>query len=167
MRLAIAEAARGASCSEVPVGAVLVLGGRVLSRGHNEPLRRHDPTAHAEVQALRKACRKLKNYRLPPGCDLYVTLEPCPMCVGAAIQARVRRIVYGAADPKAGAIDSVMAFPFARMNHRPEVKAGILADECGALLHRFFAPRRVKGQAHRPRPRPQQRPLAGGKTSKA
>ncbi len=142
MRLALAEADKASSRGEVPVGAVLVRGGKIISRGHNEPIRRHDPTAHAEILAIRKATIKLKNYRLPPGCDLYVTLEPCAMCVGAAVQARVGKIVYGASDPKAGAIESTMSFPFDRLNHRPAVKAGILAQECGALLQRFFASKR-------------------------
>ncbi|MBM3285489.1 MAG: nucleoside deaminase, partial [Candidatus Aminicenantes bacterium] len=104
MRLALAEAAKAAARGEVPVGAVLVSDGRVISRGHNQPLRSHDPTAHAEVVAIRKAGRKLKNYRLS-GCDLYVTVEPCAMCLGAAVQARVRTIVYGAPDAKAGAVE--------------------------------------------------------------
>ncbi|MGQ9671732.1 MAG: tRNA adenosine(34) deaminase TadA [Candidatus Aminicenantales bacterium] len=143
MRLALAEAIKAARRGEVPVGAVVVSKNRVLSRGHNEPVRRDDPTAHAEILAMRKASRKLKNYRLLD-CDLYVTIEPCVMCLGAAIQARVRKIIYGAADPKAGAIESTMSFPFGRLNHRPEVKAGVLAQECGALLQRFFARKRKK-----------------------
>ncbi len=144
MRLALAEAAKAAVKGEVPVGAVVVSKDKVLSRGHNEPLRRHDPTAHAEIVAIRKASRKLENYRLP-GCDLYVTIEPCAMCLGAALHSRVRRIVYGAPDPKAGAVESTMSFPFERLNHRPEVKGGILAQECATLLRRFFASKRKRG----------------------
>jgi len=146
MRLALAEAAKAAARGEVPVGAVLVSDGRVISRGHNQPLRSHDPTAHAEVVAIRKAGRKLKNYRLS-GCDLYVTVEPCAMCLGAAVQARVRTIVYGAPDAKAGAVESVASFPFERMNHRPAVRGGVLARQCGAALRHFFATRRKKASA--------------------
>ncbi len=143
MRLALIEAGKAAAKGEIPVGAVIVLENKVLSRGHNESIRRCDPTAHAEIVAIRKASRRQKNYRLP-GCDLYVTIEPCAMCLGAALQARVRKVVYGAPDPKAGAVESTMAFPFERMNHRPEVKGGVLAQECGALLGRFFAPKRKR-----------------------
>jgi tRNA(adenine34) deaminase len=143
MRQALAEAEKSWKKGEIPVGAVLVREGKVFSRGHNESLSRSDPTAHAEVTALRKAGRKRKNYRLPD-CDLYVTLEPCAMCLGAVVQARIRRLVYGAADPKAGAVRSMMRFPFARTNHRPEVRGGILAGECGQLLTGFFRARREK-----------------------
>jgi tRNA(adenine34) deaminase len=143
MRQALAEAEKSWKKGEIPVGAVLVREGKVFSRGHNESLSQSDPTAHAEVTALRKAGRKSKNYRLPD-CDLYVTLEPCAMCLGAVVQARIRRLVYGAADPKAGAVRSMMRFPFARTNHRPEVRGGILAGECGQLLTGFFRARREK-----------------------
>jgi tRNA(adenine34) deaminase len=130
---------------EVPVGAVLAdSAGAVVARAANAPIARHDPTAHAEMLALRAAGRALGNYRLP-GCVLYVTLEPCAMCVGALVHARVARIVYGAADPKAGACGSVFdlaATP--KLNHRIEVIGGILAEECGALLKQFFAARRAR-----------------------
>ncbi len=146
MRMALAEARKAARAGEIPVGAVIILNDKVLSRGHNQPIRRHDPTAHAEIVAIRKAGQKKENYRLS-GCDLYVTLEPCVMCVGAIIQARIRRLLYGAADPKAGAIKSIMSFPFERMNHQLEVKAELLAEECAALLKGFFEQKRRENKA--------------------
>ncbi len=150
MRLALAQARRAGERGEVPVGAVLVCAGRVLARGANESIRRSDPTAHAEVVALRKGGRLRRNYRLAD-CDLYVTLEPCAMCLGAVVQARLRRVVYGAADPKAGAVRSIMRFPFGKLNHRPEIAGGRLADECGGLLRDFFRKKRRQGaRAARP-----------------
>ena len=141
MNAALVEAAKAAAEGEVPVGAVVVRDGKVIARGHNQPIKTSDPTAHAEVVALRRAARKAGNYRLAD-CDLYVTVEPCAMCLGALVQARVRRLVFGASDPKAGAVSSVMAFPFDRLNHRPEVVAGVLAEESAALLRSFFRSRR-------------------------
>ena len=141
MKAALREALKSARRGEVPVGAVIVRGGKVVARGSNRPVRTADPTAHAEIVALRRASRKAANYRLPE-CDLYVTLEPCAMCLGAALQARVRRLVYGALDPKAGAVQSVMTFPFLKVNHRPEVVGGILAEECGRALGDFFRQKR-------------------------
>ena len=141
MAAALAEAAKAAAAGEVPVGAVVVRDGEVIARGRNRPIKTADPTAHAEVVALRRAARKAGNYRLAD-CDLYVTVEPCAMCLGALVQARVRRLVFGAADPKAGAVSSVMVFPFGRLNHRPEVVAGVLAEESAALLRAFFRARR-------------------------
>jgi tRNA(adenine34) deaminase len=143
MTLALRRAARAAAAGEVPVGAVVVRGGRVIAGGANRPVRAVDPTAHAEIVALRRAARKVGNYRLPD-CELYVTVEPCAMCLGAIVQARVRRLVYGASDPKAGAVASVMTFPFANLNHRPEVVGGVLAAESAALLRGFFRDRRRK-----------------------
>jgi len=143
MRLALAEAGRAGKRNEVPVGAVVVSDGKVIGRGHNRPIGQSDPTAHAEILAIRRACRRRKTHRLS-GCDLYVTLEPCPMCLGAVVQARLKRVVYGAADPKAGAVRSVMRFPFGKLNHRPELKGGLLAEECGLLLKEFFAGKRKK-----------------------
>jgi tRNA(adenine34) deaminase len=145
MRAALAEAVKASSRGEVPVGAVVVADGRVVGRGHNQPVRRHDPSAHAEIVALRRAGRKRKNYRLS-GCDLYVTLEPCPMCAGAIVQARIRRLVYGASDPKAGAVRSIMRFPFKRLNHRPEITGGVIEEACGRLLRDFFRARRQAGK---------------------
>lgn len=143
MRSALREAAKAAGRGEVPVGAVVVKGGRIMARGSNRPLALSDPTAHAEIVALRRAAKKAGNYRLAD-CELYVTVEPCAMCLGAVVQARVRRLVYGAADPKAGAAGSVMDFPFDRLNHRPEIVAGVLAGESAALLRAFFKARRKK-----------------------
>jgi tRNA(adenine34) deaminase len=141
MRKALAEAARAAARGEVPVGAVVVRQGRIVARGANRPIASSDPTAHAEIVALRKAAKKAGNYRLPD-CDLYVTVEPCAMCLGAIVQARVRRVVYGATDPKAGAVSSTMRFPFGRLNHKPAVVGGVLAGESAALLRDFFRARR-------------------------
>jgi tRNA(Arg) A34 adenosine deaminase TadA len=143
MRQALAEARKAAAAGEVPVGAVIVRDGRVVARGANRPVRDSDPTAHAEITALRRAAKKAANYRLPD-CDLYVTIEPCAMCLGAIVQARIRRVVYGAPDPKAGAVVSTMTFPFGRLNHRPEVAGGVLSREAGALLRDFFRARRNK-----------------------
>ncbi|MFZ2053141.1 MAG: tRNA adenosine(34) deaminase TadA [Candidatus Aminicenantales bacterium] len=141
MRQALAQAKRAGERGEVPVGAIVVSGGKVLSRGYNRPVSRNDPTAHAEVVAIRKAGRRRGNFRLND-CDLYVTLEPCAMCMGAAVQARLRRVVFGALDPKSGAVRSVMRFPFRKMNHRPQVKGGVLAEECGRILRDFFVAKR-------------------------
>lgn len=142
MRLAIEQARNAWGIGEVPVGAVVVREGRVLATGFNHPISAHDPTAHAEICAMRAASALLGNYRLV-GCDLYVTLEPCAMCAGAIMHARLRRVVYGARDPKTGAAGSVIdLFAERRLNHHAEVAGGVLADECGALLSGFFAERR-------------------------
>lgn len=143
MRRALALATRAAAVDEVPVGAVVVRDGNVLGEGFNSPIARHDPTAHAEINALRAAGEVAGNYRLP-GSTLYVTLEPCVMCAGAIIHARVSRVVYAARDPKAGAAGSV--FPVLgtdRLNHRVEVAGGLLEAESAALLRAFFVRRRV------------------------
>jgi tRNA(adenine34) deaminase len=142
MREALAEAERGQAAGEVPVGAVVVADGAIVGRAHNAPVALSDPTAHAEVLALRDAARKLGNYRLP-GATLYVTLEPCAMCAGAIVLGRVPRVVYGAPDPKAGAAGSVLdVLAEPRLNHRPDVAGGLLAEESAALLREFFASRR-------------------------
>ena len=143
MRSALAEAAKAAAAGEVPVGAVIVRGGKIVARGSNRPIRTSDPTAHAEIVALRKAAKKAGNYRLPD-CNLYVTIEPCAMCLGAVVQARIRRLVFGAPDPKGGAVSSTMKFPFARLNHRPEILGGVLAGESAQLLRDFFRAHRNK-----------------------
>ncbi len=144
MRMALREAERAAREGEVPVGAVLVSGGRVLARAHNRPIHLHDPSAHAEILALRRAAKKLCNYRME-GCDLYATIEPCTMCAGAVVQARLRRLVFGAPDPKAGAGGSVLnVLDHPRLNHHPEVVPGVLADECAAVLREFFRRKRGK-----------------------
>ena len=141
MRTALAEARAALAANEVPIGAVVVLDGAIIGQAHNAPIALVDPTAHAEVLALREAARKLGNYRLP-GATLYVTLEPCVMCCGAALHARVARVVYGALDPKAGAIVSHRLLDDGRSNHRIETIGGMLESECGALLKEFFEARR-------------------------
>ncbi|MEY2617430.1 MAG: hypothetical protein RL522_432 [Pseudomonadota bacterium] len=147
MRLALAEADKARTAGEVPVGAVVVKEGQVIGAGHNAPVGRHDPTAHAEVMALREAARTLGNYRLD-GCELYVTLEPCVMCSGAMMHARLARVVFGAADPKTGAAGSVTDVLAQRqLNHHTQVRAGVLAAECGALLADFFRTRRQDQRA--------------------
>ena len=139
--LALARAARARG--EVPVGAVVVRGGAIVGRGGNAPIAASDPTAHAEIAALREAGRALGNYRLP-GCTLYVTIEPCAMCAGAILHARIGRLVYGARDPKTGACGSVVdLFAEPRLNHHATAEGGVLADECGKLLSDFFAARRA------------------------
>lgn len=142
MVLALEQARLAGSCGEVPVGAVVVCEGEVVGRGFNQPIRRHDPTAHAEVMALRDAAERLGNYRLP-GCELYVTLEPCMMCSGAIMHARIARVVFGARDPKTGVAGSVLdLFAENRLNHHAEIAGGVLAEDCGRLLSSFFAARR-------------------------
>ena len=143
MRAALQEAEKGAEAGEVPVGAVVVSReGRILARAHNRPVGAKDPTAHAEILALRQAARKVGNYRLA-GCRLVVTLEPCPMCAGAAVAARVAEIVYGAEDPKGGAVSTLYRIASdPRLNHRASVIPGVLAQECSALLRSFFRVRR-------------------------
>ena len=141
MRLALYEAETAQRRGEVPVGALVVSGDEVLSSGFNSSVGDHDPTAHAEVVALRRAGALLKNHRLP-GCDLYVTLEPCAMCLGAMVQARIRRLVFGALDPKSGAVESIMVFPMEKTNHRMEIKGGVLGSECGKILKDFFRAKR-------------------------
>ncbi len=142
MRRALELARHAEQAGEVPVGAVVVLEGEVIGEGWNQPIAAHDPTAHAEVVALRAAAVRMKNYRLP-GTTLYVTLEPCPMCAGAIVQARAARLVYGATDPLAGSAGTVfnlLAAP--SLNHRPQVEAGVLAEECAIRLKAFFQSRR-------------------------
>jgi tRNA(adenine34) deaminase len=142
MRLALEEAARAFLEGEVPVGAVLVREGKVFGRGRNRPISLADPTAHAEIQALREAAAAAGNYRLP-GSTLYATVEPCAMCAGAMLQARVSRLVYGAEDPKGGAVRSLFRLlDDDRLNHRVVVISGILAEECSVLLKRFFKEKR-------------------------
>lgn len=147
MRLAMQLAAEAALLGEVPVGAVLVREGQIIGRGANAPIRLHDPTAHAEILALRDAAAALGNYRLP-NTTLYVSLEPCAMCSGAIQHARVGRLVYGAKDPKTGACGSIlnlMSEP--RLNHHTQVQGGLLGEECGQILTAFFAERRRLGKA--------------------
>ena len=143
MQLAIDAALKARELGEVPVGAVVVKDGTVIATGYNQPIGSHDPTAHAEIAALRAAAAVLGNYRLP-GCELFVTLEPCVMCAGAMMHARLARVVYGASDPKTGACGSVVnLFAEEKLNHHTEVFGGVLAQECGSLLKSFFAERRA------------------------
>ncbi|MBU1690053.1 MAG: tRNA adenosine(34) deaminase TadA [Gammaproteobacteria bacterium] len=145
MREALVLAREAWAAGEVPVGAVVVKNGEIVGRGFNAPISRHDPSAHAEIMALRNAAENLGNYRLV-GCSLYVTLEPCVMCMGAIFHARIERVVYGASDSKTGACGSIVDLPAeTRLNHHAEVMGGILSDECGSLLSGFFAQRRGKG----------------------
>ncbi len=142
MAEALRLAREGGALGEVPVGAVVVKNGEIIGRGFNAPISRQDPTAHAEIIALREASRNLGNYRLP-GCELFVTLEPCVMCSGAIIHARIARVVFGARDPKTGACGSVAnLFDEPRLNFHATVTDGVLAAECGALLTNFFAAKR-------------------------
>ena len=146
MRQALREARRALQEQEVPVGAVIVHDGRVLARAHNRPIHLKDPTAHAEILALRRAAKKLGNYRLT-GCSLYVTIEPCAMCAGAIVQARLGRVVFGATDPKAGAGGSALrVLNHPKLNHQVEVAKGVLAEECATILRDFFRRRRRGGR---------------------
>ena len=142
MRAALAEADAAAESGEVPVGAVVVLDGEIVGRGFNQPIRTSDPTAHAEVVAMRAAAARLGNYRLT-GATLYVTVEPCLMCVGAMVHARIATLVFGTPEPKAGAIESTMrAHEHPSLNHKLSVVSGVLASECRARMQTFFASRR-------------------------
>lgn len=142
MKQALELAHQGGALGEVPVGAVVVFQNQIIGRGYNAPISRHDPSAHAEIQAMRDAARHLNNYRLVD-CDLYVTLEPCIMCAGAIMHARIARLFYGASDPKTGACGSIVnPFQEKRLNHHTSVTGGILAAECGQMLSDFFAERR-------------------------
>lgn len=144
MREALALAREAGAFDEVPVGALVVRDGEVIGRGFNRPIGGRDPTAHAEVMAMRDAAQRLGNYRLVD-CTLYVTLEPCVMCAGAIMHARIARVVFGALDPKTGACGSVLdLFAEARLNHHAQVQGGVLAEESGALLSSFFAARRSR-----------------------
>ncbi len=143
MREALAEAEAAAEAGEVPIGAVAVIGGEIVGRGQNRLLRDVDPTAHAEMVAMRAAARAISNYRLIE-CELFVTLEPCAMCAGAMIHARLKRLIYGASDPKAGAAGSVLeVVNHPRLNHQMLVTSGVLDEECGQLLREFFRQRRT------------------------
>lgn len=144
MRLALSLASQAQAAGEVPVGALVVKDGEIVGRGFNAPISRHDPSAHAEMLALRDAAEHIGNYRLVD-CELFVTLEPCLMCAGAIIHARIARVVYGASDLKTGACGSVLnVFAETRLNHHAEVQSGVLAEECAAMLSSFFALRRAQ-----------------------
>ena len=147
MRIALDEAGKAMENGEVPIGAVLVREGKVLARAHNSPISRKDPSAHAEMLVLREAARKTGNYRLT-GAGLYVTLEPCVMCAGAILQARLSRVIFGCRDPKAGAVVSLyQILNDSRLNHQPNVTEGILGQECGEILSRFFKEKRIKADS--------------------
>ena len=142
MRLALELAQSARAGGEVPVGAVVVVGDEVVGRGHNQPIAAQDPTAHAEIVALRDAARRIGNYRLP-GAELFVTIEPCQMCVGAMVHARIARVVYGTTEPRAGAIESAMrAHEHPSLNHRMLATGGVLEEECRAVIQAFFRERR-------------------------
>ncbi len=142
MRIALDQAQNAWLVGEVPVGAVIMKGGQVIATGYNRPITEHDPTAHAEIVALRHAATLLGNYRLPE-CELYVTLEPCAMCAMALMHARFKRVVFGATDPKTGAAGSVVdLFGVRQLNHHTQIESGVLAEECGKVLRDFFAERR-------------------------
>ena len=142
MQRALELAHRAESEDEVPVGALVIHDGKIIGEGWNRPIQNTDPSSHAEINALRAAALALNNYRLP-GAELYVTLEPCVMCAGAMVQARISRVVFGASDPRAGAAGSVFdILPTDRLNHRVEVSGGVMANECGNILRQFFANRR-------------------------
>lgn len=143
MEAALIEAQKAWDLGEVPVGAVVVLGDEIVGRGFNQPIASHDPSAHAEIMALRDAGRRIGNYRLPE-CDLYVTLEPCVMCSGAMMHARIGRIFFGTSDPKTGAAGSILdIFSEPRLNHHAQVRGGLLAEACTALIRAFFQARRA------------------------
>jgi tRNA(adenine34) deaminase len=149
MRLALAQAAQAHAAGEVPVGAVIVLKGEVIAAGFNQPISTHDPTAHAEVVALRAAALRQRNYRLPD-CELFVTLEPCAMCAMALMHARFKRIVFGATDPKTGVAGSVLdLFSYRELNHHTVIEGGLLGEECGDMLRSFFRERRAQQKAAR------------------
>ncbi len=151
MRLALDQAQNAWLVGEVPVGAVILRDGQVIATGYNRPITTHDPTAHAEIVALRHAAQLLQNYRLPD-CELFVTLEPCAMCSMALLHARLRRVVFGASDPKTGAAGSVLnLFGQTQLNHHTEAVGGVLAPACGDLLSSFFAERRAQLRAERQR----------------
>ena len=144
MELALEQARQAAEAGEVPVGALVIKDGKIVGRGHNRNLLDHDPTAHAEIIALRNAAERLGNHRLG-GCTVYATIEPCAMCAGALIHARVSRLVYGASDPKAGAAGSVLAvLNYPQLNHQMEVTAGVLAQACSEILQEFFRRKRAR-----------------------
>lgn len=146
MELALEQARLAAAAGEVPVGALIIKDGKVIARGHNRNLTENDPTAHAEIVALRLAAARLGNHRLP-GCTLYSTIEPCSMCAGALVHSRVSRLVYGAADPKAGAAGSVLlVLNHPGLNHQMQVSAGVLADHCSEILQEFFRRKRLSSQ---------------------
>ncbi|KQV85481.1 tRNA adenosine(34) deaminase TadA [Rhizobacter sp. Root1221] len=161
MRIALDQAQNAWLVGEVPVGAVIMRAGQVIATGYNRPITEHDPTAHAEIVALRHAATLLGNYRLPE-CELYVTLEPCAMCAMALMHARFKRVVFGATDPKTGAAGSVVdLFGEPRLNHHTRLEGGVLAHECGQVLRDFFAERREQYRQRRAVPTPEPETVPG------
>jgi tRNA(adenine34) deaminase len=147
MKIALEEAQKAYNCGEVPVGAVLVQEGNILAQAHNSPIKNNDPSAHAEMMVLRQAGEAIGNYRLE-GAELFVTLEPCVMCAGAIVQARLARVIFGARDPKCGAVVSLYnVLNDERLNHKVEITEGILREECGEILSRFFREKRIKADS--------------------
>jgi tRNA(adenine34) deaminase len=143
MRLALAQASLAEDAGEVPIGAIVVFNGEIIGRGYNRNLIDHDPSAHAEMVAMREAARRLGNHRLR-GCEMFVTMEPCAMCAGALIHARISRLIYGASDPKAGAVGSVLeVLNHPKLNHQMAVTSGVLLDECSGIVRDFFRSRRA------------------------
>lgn len=142
MKAALDEARKAVLSDEVPVGCVIVKDGKIIARGHNEREKHNDPTSHAEISAIRKACRKLKSWRLP-GCDIYVTIEPCAMCAGTILWSRLRKVYFGSRDPKGGALGSSFdLYKVAGLNHYPEVEGGLLASDCEAVMKNYFKAKR-------------------------
>lgn len=149
MECAIREAERAYECDDVPIGCVITMDGEIIARGYNKREADGDATAHAEMVAIREACRKLGGWHLDK-CEIYVTLEPCPMCMGAIVNSRIKKVVYGAKDAKAGACDSVFSFNSYPLNHKPQVQGGIMDCECRELLSRFFKEKRSTPQRRSP-----------------
>ena len=149
MRKALAQAEKASKLGEMPIGAVVVRDGKIIARGHNKRENGKNALLHAEIVAIDKACRKLGGWRLP-GCEIYVTLEPCPMCAGAIINARVKRVIYGASDPKAGSCGSLANLFEMPYNHKPEVVSGVLEEECSGILKEFFSKLREKRKKEDP-----------------
>ena len=146
MQMALAEAEQAGSAGEVPVGAIIIFEGRVIAAAHNQREQLHDPTAHAEMIAITQAAESLSSWRLE-GCRMYVTLEPCPMCAGAILQARIPELVFGASDPKAGAVESLFSLlSDSRLNHQTTFRSGVLAEPCGQILSEFFRRQRALGK---------------------
>ena len=144
MKRALQEAEKARTEDEVPIGAVVVLDGKIIARGHNQRENKNDPTSHAEVEAIKKACKKLSSWRIP-GCELYVTVEPCPMCAGLISASRIKRVIFGTEDLKGGALNEEFnLYEKAKLNHCPEVRGGVLKEECASIIKDYFKAKRQK-----------------------